>query len=122
MVTKLVLQMRAHGAKTQAPTALIANSEPMQKFLREVDAFADCDASVLIHGETGVGKERIAQLLHEKNTQYGKGPFVAVNCGAIPDGLFESLFFGHAKGLVHGRGRRAQGLFRAGRRRHAVSR
>ena len=102
MVTKLVMQMRAHGAKTQAASALIANSESMQKFLREVDAFADCDASVLIHGETGVGKERIAQLLHEKNTQYGKGPFVAVNCGAIPDGLFESLFFGHAKGSFTG--------------------
>jgi DNA-binding NtrC family response regulator len=102
MVTKLVLQMRAHGAQTQAPTALIANSESMQKFLREVDAFADCDASVLVHGETGVGKERIAQLLHEKNSHYGKGPFVAVNCGAIPDGLFESLFFGHAKGSFTG--------------------
>jgi DNA-binding NtrC family response regulator len=102
MVTKLVMQMRAHGAQTQAPTALIASSESMQKFLREVDAFADCDASVLIHGETGVGKERVAQLLHEKNQHYGKGPFVAVNCGAIPDGLFESLFFGHAKGSFTG--------------------
>ncbi|HTJ93904.1 MAG TPA: sigma-54 dependent transcriptional regulator [Pararobbsia sp.] len=102
IVTKLVLQMRAHSAQTQAPTALIANSEPMIKFLKEVDAFADCDASVLLHGETGVGKERIAQLLHEKNTKYGKGPFIAVNCGAIPDGLFESLFFGHAKGSFTG--------------------
>jgi DNA-binding NtrC family response regulator len=102
MVTKLVLQMRAHTAQTQAPSALIATSEPMQKFLKEVDAFADCDASVLLHGETGVGKERIAQLLHEKNLKYGKGPFIAVNCGAIPDGLFESLFFGHAKGSFTG--------------------
>jgi transcriptional regulator with AAA-type ATPase domain len=57
---------------------------------------------VLIIGETGVGKERIAERLHERNNRYGKGPFVVVNCGAIPDGLFESLFFGHAKGSFTG--------------------
>src|ERR1700689_5457419 len=68
MVTKLVLQLRAHTAQT-------------------------LESSALVHGETGVGKERIAQLLHEKHRRYGQGPFVPVNCGAIPDGLFESLFF-----------------------------
>jgi DNA-binding NtrC family response regulator len=57
---------------------------------------------VLIVGETGVGKERIAQLLHQRHGRYRRGPFVAVNCGAIPDGLFESLFFGHAKGAFTG--------------------
>ncbi|RAF44862.1 sigma 54-interacting transcriptional regulator, partial [Burkholderia multivorans] len=58
--------------------------------------------NVLLHGETGVGKERIAQLLHEKHSRYRHGEFVPVNCGAIPDGLFESLFFGHAKGSFTG--------------------
>ncbi|HBO80752.1 MAG TPA: sigma-54-dependent Fis family transcriptional regulator, partial [Cupriavidus sp.] len=53
-------------------------------------------------GETGAGKERIARLFHDRNATYGKGPFVAVNCGAIPDGLFESQFFGHAKGAFTG--------------------
>lgn len=102
MVTKLVAQLRAHTAQTLEPTTLVAHSECMQALLHEVDTFADCDTSVLIRGETGVGKERIAQLLHEKHVRYGTGPFVPVNCGAIPDGLFESLFFGHAKGSFTG--------------------
>ncbi|QQC64929.1 sigma 54-interacting transcriptional regulator [Paraburkholderia ginsengisoli] len=102
MVMTLVLQMRAHSAKTHESDAMIANSECMQTLLHEVDTFADCETSVLVHGETGVGKERIAQLLHEKHSRYGQGPFVAVNCGAIPDGLFESLFFGHSKGSFTG--------------------
>ena len=102
MVSKLVAQLRAHTAQTSGPSALVAHSESMQALLREVDTFADCDTSVLIRGETGVGKERIAQLLHEKHSRYAAGPFVPVNCGAIPDGLFESLFFGHAKGSFTG--------------------
>ncbi|CAB3758345.1 sigma 54-interacting transcriptional regulator [Paraburkholderia solisilvae] len=111
MVSKLVVQLRAHSAQTLAPTALIASSECMQALLHEVDTFADCDTSVLVHGETGVGKERIAQLLHEKHSRYGGGPFVAVNCGAIPDGLFESLFFGHAKGSFTGAAATHKGYF-----------
>lgn len=102
MVTKLLAQLRAHTAQTLEPTALVAHSDCMQALLHEVDTFADCDTSVLIRGETGVGKERIAQLLHEKHRRYRTGPFVPVNCGAIPDGLFESLFFGHAKGAFTG--------------------
>ncbi|HEY3599594.1 MAG TPA: sigma-54 dependent transcriptional regulator [Paraburkholderia sp.] len=111
MVSKLVAQLRAHSAKTLEPTALVASSECMQALLREVDTFADCDTSVLVHGETGVGKERIAQLLHEKHSRYGSGPFVAVNCGAIPDGLFESLFFGHSKGAFTGAAVTHKGYF-----------
>jgi DNA-binding NtrC family response regulator len=102
MVTKLVMQLRAHTAEAAEPTMLVAHSDAMQALLREVETFADCDTSVLIHGETGVGKERIAQLFHEKHSRYAEGPFVPVNCGAIPDGLFESLFFGHAKGSFTG--------------------
>ncbi|MDR5816504.1 MULTISPECIES: sigma-54 dependent transcriptional regulator [unclassified Caballeronia] len=102
MVCKLARQLRAHGEDTQASEDLIAHADCMKALLHEVDTFADCDTSVLVHGETGVGKERIAQLLHEKHSRYGEGPFVPVNCGAIPDGLFESLFFGHAKGSFTG--------------------
>jgi DNA-binding NtrC family response regulator len=102
MVTKLLTQLRAHTAEALEPTALVAHSDCMQALLHEVDTFADCDTSVLLRGETGVGKERIAQLLHEKHSRYREGPFVPVNCGAIPDGLFESLFFGHAKGAFTG--------------------
>ena len=102
MVAKLVRQLRARAVEAQQPDALIANSDAMKALLAEVDAFADCDHNVLVRGETGVGKERIAQQLHLGHQRYGKGAFVAVNCGAIPDGLFESLFFGHAKGSFTG--------------------
>ena len=102
MVAKLAQQLRAHGEQVQESSALIANAECMQALLHEVQTFADCDTSVLVHGETGVGKERIAQMLHEQHKRYCEGPFVPVNCGAIPDGLFESLFFGHAKGSFTG--------------------
>ncbi len=102
MIAKLMQQLRAHGLRAQPSSELIANAESMQVLLREVETFADCDTNVLVHGETGVGKERIAQMLHECHKRYGEGPFVPVNCGAIPDGLFESLFFGHAKGSFTG--------------------
>jgi transcriptional regulator with PAS, ATPase and Fis domain len=66
---------------------------------------------VLVRGETGVGKERIAQQLHLGHQHYSKGAFVAVNCGAIPDGLFESLFFGHTKGSFTGAVHAHRGYF-----------
>jgi transcriptional regulator with AAA-type ATPase domain len=81
---------------------LVAGSPAMQSLLEQVDTFANFDSNVMLYGETGAGKERIARLFHDRNATYGKGPFVAVNCGAIPDGLFESQFFGHAKGAFTG--------------------
>lgn len=83
-------------------TVLVARSEPMLNLLDEVYAFADSDHNVLIEGETGVGKELIAEILHSGHKRYSSGSFVAVNCGAIPDGLFESLFFGHTRGAFTG--------------------
>jgi DNA-binding NtrC family response regulator len=80
---------------------LIAVSSVMRDLLREAETFADCRAAVLIHGETGVGKERVARLLHDE-ASWSNGPFVAVNCGAVPEGLFEAHFFGHAKGAFTG--------------------
>ncbi|WP_333904557.1 sigma-54 factor interaction domain-containing protein, partial [Achromobacter insolitus] len=80
---------------------LIAVSATMQDLLAEAEMYADCRSNVLIHGETGVGKERIARLLHDR-AAWSDGPFVAVNCGAIPEGLFEAHFFGHAKGAFTG--------------------
>jgi len=80
---------------------LIAVSEAMQDLLAEAEVYADCRSNVLIHGETGVGKERIARLLHDE-AAWSVGPFVAVNCGAIPEGLFEAHFFGYAKGAFTG--------------------
>ncbi|RXN93524.1 sigma-54-dependent Fis family transcriptional regulator [Achromobacter aloeverae] len=91
----------ADRAAARAPRPLVAVSEAMRALLAEAQTFADCRASVLIHGETGVGKERVARLLHD-HASWSAGPFVAVNCGAIPEGLFEAHFFGHAKGAFTG--------------------
>ena len=111
MVAKLVRQLRARDVAPQAPDVLVAHSEAMKSLLAEVGAFADCNHSVLVRGETGVGKERIAQQLHLGHQHYSKGAFVAVNCGAIPDGLFESLFFGHTKGSFTGAVHAHRGYF-----------
>lgn len=111
MVAKLVRQLRARAAQPEEPDKLIAHSPAMKSLLAEVAAFADCDHNVLVRGETGVGKERVAQLLHRGHQVYGKGTFVPVNCGAIPDGLFESLFFGHAKGSFTGAMNAHRGYF-----------
>jgi DNA-binding NtrC family response regulator len=92
-------QFNRSAPKREQP--LIAVSEPMRALLAEAEMFADCRSNALIHGETGVGKERIARLLHDR-AAWSDGPFVAVNCGAIPEGLFEAHFFGHAKGAFTG--------------------
>ncbi|KAG1181717.1 hypothetical protein G6F35_015815 [Rhizopus arrhizus] len=92
-------QFNRTAPKREQP--LIAVSEPMRALLAEAEMFADCRSNALIHGETGVGKERIARLLHDR-AEWSDGPFVAVNCGAIPEGLFEAHFFGHAKGAFTG--------------------
>lgn len=102
LIFKLAAELRSADGKVAQSEPLVANSPAMLALLGEVDAFADCDSNVLVHGETGVGKERIARLLHDKHRRYGQGAFVPVNCGAIPDGLFESHFFGHAKGAFTG--------------------
>lgn len=111
MVMKLAAQARsaAHGTRDANP--FIAHSECMRALLHEVDMFADCDSNVLIRGETGVGKERIARELHTKHSRRSREAFVAVNCGSIPDGLFESHFFGHAKGAFTGAASAHRGYF-----------
>src|SRR5690606_30039003 len=108
---KLLGELSAASEGGKRTDRLVAESPCMNQFLQEVAAYADCSATVLIHGETGVGKERIAMMLHALNQHYGKGPFVAVNCGAIPDGLFESHFFGHAKGAFTGASLMHKGYF-----------
>jgi len=101
-ITKLMPQLMAAAEARPDVADLVAGSQAMQDLLEQVNTFANFDSNVMLYGETGAGKERIARLFHERNATYGKGPFVAVNCGAIPDGLFESQFFGHAKGAFTG--------------------
>jgi DNA-binding NtrC family response regulator len=76
---------------------LVGNSAAFQLVLRRVQRIANCDASVLLQGETGTGKELIARAIHYLGARQDAA-FVPVNCGAIPPALFESEFFGHARG------------------------
>ncbi len=101
-IGKLLPALSPAQSKGPDQSDLVAGSQAMLSLLEHVETFADCASNVMLYGETGAGKERIARLLHDRNTVYGRGPFVAVNCGAIPDGLFESQFFGHAKGAFTG--------------------
>jgi two-component system response regulator AtoC len=85
-------------------------SAAMRRIDRLVAKVAPTDSTVLITGESGTGKSVIARSIHE-GSQRGDGPLLTVNCGAIPDQLLESEFFGHAKGAYTGADRPTKGLF-----------
>ncbi|MCD4656916.1 MAG: sigma 54-interacting transcriptional regulator [Planctomycetes bacterium] len=89
---------------------IIGKSEEMQKVFSLIDKAKDSDASVIIQGESGTGKELVARALHFSSKRKN-GPFVAENCAAIPENLFESIFFGHVKGSFTGADRDKPGLF-----------
>jgi len=91
--------------------ALIGNSASMQRVRAMIDKVAETDATVLVRGESGTGKELVAREIHEKNSTRSKGPFVAVNCAALPSELIESELFGHEKGAFTGAAARRQGKF-----------
>ena len=83
MLVRILRRMQSNQRQVQRSEDIIAVADCMQRLLRDVDTFADCEHSVLIIGETGVGKERIAERLHERNNRYGQGPFVVVNLSLI---------------------------------------
>lgn len=89
---------------------LIGNSPGMQRVKKLIDRIAPTDSAVLILGETGTGKEMVARRIHEQSER-SAAPFVAVNCGAIPENLVESEFFGHRKGAFTGADSARTGLF-----------
>ncbi|MGB8931382.1 MAG: sigma 54-interacting transcriptional regulator [Anaeromyxobacteraceae bacterium] len=88
----------------------VAESPSMKAALELVRRVAPADSTVLIHGETGTGKEGLARLVHELSARAGE-PFVAVNLAALPEGLVESELFGHEKGAFTGALRRRPGRF-----------
>lgn len=88
---------------------IIGESDAILSCLEEVAKAASTDASVLITGETGTGKELFARAIHE-NSKRASNPFIAVDCGALPETLLESTLFGHEKGSFTGAGKKQEGL------------
>ncbi len=80
---------------------IIGQSEVMVKIFKMITELAQSDATVLITGETGTGKELVAKAIHAKSNR-SNGPFIAINCGAVPDTLLESELFGYNKGAFTG--------------------
>jgi two-component system response regulator HydG len=102
----------AVAAEGQRVGGLIAQSAEMRRVLDLARRVAQVDTTVLITGESGVGKERVARFIHDESARTA-GPFVAINCGAVPETLLESELFGHAKGSFTGATQDRPGLFEA---------
>jgi len=113
VLTKMLVSAAraASVAPDAAPETLIGSSEAMRSVQKTIGMLADSDATVLITGETGTGKELVARAIHD----YGhrkENPFVAVNCAAIPSELMESELFGHVRGAFTGAVSERTGAFR----------
>ncbi|HRH42312.1 MAG TPA: sigma-54 dependent transcriptional regulator [Pyrinomonadaceae bacterium] len=91
---------------------IIGNSASLQAVFRLIEKVASTTANILIQGESGTGKELVARAIHFQSQRSGK-PFVAINCGALPESLLESELFGHNKGSFTGATSDKKGLFRA---------
>ena len=104
------LRRRIEAEASQRGT-LIGDSASMQRVRAMIDKVAETDATVLVRGESGTGKELVAREIHERNSVRSKGPFVAVNCAALPSELIESELFGHEKGAFTGAAGQRKGKF-----------
>lgn len=89
---------------------MIGQSDGMKRVRRFVERVAPTDSTVMVYGESGTGKELVARALHARSHRRD-GPFVRVNCGALPEGLLESELFGHEKGAFTGADRQRRGRF-----------
>lgn len=98
------------GSPQQDDVALLRQCSGMRAVLRDMEAVAPTAATVLIQGESGVGKEVVARAIH-RLSPFADGPFVPVNCGALPDSLIDSALFGHEKGAFTGAQSASRGFF-----------
>jgi len=102
------------GVDTEHPGApeIVGESDAMERVFWLIERAARVDATALILGETGTGKELVARAIHSRSARR-RGPFLAVNCGALPEPLLESALFGHERGAFTGAERRVKGYFEA---------
>ena len=104
------LRLKRELKEQSRSRSLVGSSEAMQSVFRLMAQVALTKTTVLVSGESGTGKELVARGIHDEGNR-ANGPFVAVNCGAIPENLLESELFGHLKGAFTGAGGAKQGLF-----------
>jgi DNA-binding NtrC family response regulator len=103
-----VARLRERVDRSWGLAAIVGSSRAVETVRHMIRRVADANATVLIRGETGTGKELVARALHEMSTRRSE-PFVAVNCSALPGTLIESLIFGHERGAFTGAERRTRG-------------
>jgi len=109
-LTDEVKRLREAFAKESSESRVVGESSAMRKVYELMGRVGESDASVLIHGETGTGKELIARGIHMRSRRKN-GPFVAINCAAVPHSLLESELFGHARGAFTDAKSQRTGLF-----------
>ena len=109
-LTKRVDQLEDVLEERMSYAGIVAHSAPMQEIFRTIEKVTDFRTTVLLTGESGTGKELVAKALHYKGVRARK-PFIAVNCGAIPETLLESELFGHVRGAFTDASRSRRGLF-----------
>jgi len=105
------IKLKKELKRKKSRQRIIGKSPRMRSVFKMIDKIAATPATVLIYGESGTGKELIAQSVHERSER-ASGPFVAINCGAIPETLLESQLFGHVKGSFTGADREHEGFCR----------
>jgi len=105
------IQLRQEIRKEYSFENIIAKSEAMHQIFETVSKISSYKTTVLITGESGTGKEMIAKAVHYHSRRRANGPFIALNCGAIPDNLLESELFGHVRGAFTDASRNKKGLF-----------
>jgi transcriptional regulator with PAS, ATPase and Fis domain len=108
---RLLRELSGQRSQAYGYGSLIGRSSQMERVFQMLPAIAQTDSSVLITGETGTGKDLVAEALHQASAR-AKGPFVKVNCGALPEALLESELFGHRKGAFTGAVESKPGRFR----------
>jgi transcriptional regulator with PAS, ATPase and Fis domain len=108
----MLLPPRQVGAELNE---ILAASDPMRAVMRLIDRAASCDTPILLVGESGTGKELLARAIHRKSPR-ARGPFLAVNCSAIPEPLLESELFGHRRGAFTDARADQPGLFQSAQR------